>query len=56
MRRNHAPLRTRLAALALELLGVCAVLYAVSRWNLWVAIGLAGVLLVIAAQLGEAVL
>ncbi len=51
MRRNVPPLRYRLAALALELIGTGAVLAAVAQVSWPVALALGGILAVVVALL-----
>ena len=52
MRRN-SPRRTRYLTLGLELAGVLAFLSAVWQWHVFVAVALAGLLLIVAAQFPE---
>ena len=48
--------RRRALALGLELLGVAGVIVALARVNPWLALGVAGVVLIAAAQFAEELL
>lgn len=56
MRRKPADRRTRVTSLGLEIAGAVAVVYAIATWSVPLAIALAGLLVIVAAQFLEKLL